>query len=65
MINIDSYLTLLGMGLVTYMTRVTGVWIVSQLTESDRLKKAIAFLPGAVLISIVLPPLLQKGLPEG
>ncbi len=62
--NSDTVLTLLGMAGVTYLTRITGVWIVSQLSHSERLKRSISYLPSSVLISIVLPPLLQKGTAE-
>jgi uncharacterized membrane protein len=62
--HLDAFLTIMGMSLATYATRVLGVWVISRLKESERLKRSIAYLPGSVLISIVLPPLFHKGASE-
>ena len=48
-------LTILGMALVTYMTRAGGLWLMSFVTPSPRVEAWLRQIPGAVLISIIAP----------
>ncbi len=53
-----------GMAFVTYLTRAGGIWLLGRVTLSPRLEAGLCFIPGAVLISIVAPALLDAG-PRG
>jgi len=57
-------LTIAGMAIVTYATRAGGIWLMSRLTPSERIESALRTVPGAVLISIVVPAVAEQGLPE-
>jgi len=63
-----TLLTILGMALVTYATRVGGFWMMSRITRqagegraSPRLEAWLSHIPGAVLISLVVPAVLSQG----
>ncbi len=51
----SSMLTILGMALVTYATRASGLWLMGRVRPSPRVEKWLRHIPGAVLISIVAP----------
>jgi uncharacterized membrane protein len=55
---------ILGMALVTYLTRAGGIWLIGRVTLSPRVEAGLRFIPGAVLISIVGPALIDAG-PKG
>ena len=57
-------ITILGMAMVTFMTRVSGYWLISKFTLSGRVKVALEVMPGAVLLSIVAPIALTSGIAE-
>ena len=48
-------------GLVTYLTRVSGFWLVGRVTLSPRVESGLRALPGAVLVSLVAPTVLTTG----
>jgi uncharacterized membrane protein len=64
-----TLLAILGMGLVTYATRAGGFWLMSvfgrsrtgQQGASPRLEAWLSHIPGAVLISLVVPAALSEG----
>ena len=56
--------TILGMALVTYLTRIGGLWLMSHVAISGRLKAWLEYLPGTILIAIVAPAVLGAGLAE-
>jgi uncharacterized membrane protein len=56
--------TILGMAAVTYATRAGGLLLMRRVTLSGRLESWLQAIPGAVLVSIVAPTILVKGLPE-
>jgi uncharacterized membrane protein len=58
----ETLLTIFGMALVTYGTRVGGYWLSRRLPEHGRLRAGLNVLPGAVLISLVIPSLASGGL---
>jgi uncharacterized membrane protein len=53
---------ILGMALVTYATRAGGVWLVGWVRPSRQVEAALRQVPGAVLMAIVAPAVLQSGL---
>lgn len=57
-------LTILGMALVTYMTRAGGLWLMSFVTPSPRVEAWLRQIPGAVLISIIAPSIFLSGLAQ-
>ena len=52
---------ILGMAVLTYLTKVGGIWVVSRLAMSDRLEAGLSVLPGAIVIAILAPELAQGG----
>jgi len=52
---------ILGMGTVTYLTRIAGVLILSRVRLSPGLKRWLEQIPGAVIMSIVAPAVLATG----
>ncbi len=63
-INSTTLMTILGMALVTYLTRVGVVWLMGHIKISNRLKAWINVLPGTILIAIVAPTVFSTGFPE-
>jgi len=56
------WLTLLGMGLVTYAIRLSMMVLLERVTIPNRMRRALRFVPLAVLSAIFVPELL---LPAG
>lgn len=52
---------ILGMAGLTILTKVGGLWVLSQIEVSDRLEAAISVLPGAIVIAILGPELAAGG----
>ncbi len=53
------WLTLLSMGLVTYAIRLSLIVLLERVTIPDQVRRALRFVPLAVLSAIVFPELLQ------
>ncbi|MBI4760184.1 MAG: AzlD family protein [Chloroflexota bacterium] len=64
--NLDplTLTAILGMALVTYLTRAGGIWLMERFAPSKKVEAALRAIPGAVLISIVVPAVAKQGLPE-
>lgn len=62
--TVTSFLTILGMCVATYITRVSGYFIASKMTMTPRFKAALSCAPMAIIISIVVPTVIDGGLPE-
>ena len=62
--SLPAMLTIVGMALVTYLTRMSGLWLMSRLTLSNRMKAWLGYLPGTVLVAIVAPTVLTTGVAE-
>lgn len=60
-INPVALLTILGMGAVTYMTRIGGFWLLGRITPTKRVEAWMRAIPGAVLVSLIAPALLAAG----
>jgi uncharacterized membrane protein len=60
-INPLALLTILGMGLVTYATRIGGFWLLGRITPTKRVEAWMRAIPGAVLVSLIAPALLAAG----
>ena len=55
--------TILGMAIVTYTTRASGLWLGTRLRFTPRLEGLFAALPGAILVSLVAPVVFSAGVP--
>ncbi|WP_336343151.1 AzlD family protein [Halalkalicoccus ordinarius] len=51
----------LAMAVVTFVTKVGGLWLLSRFEVSDRLESGISVLPGAIVIAILGPELAEGG----
>ncbi|MBN9389541.1 MAG: AzlD domain-containing protein [Chloroflexi bacterium] len=60
-INLEVLLTILGMAAVTYLTRWLGPFLMSRVTLSKKLETWLSYLPGTILVSLVLPDLISSG----
>lgn len=49
------------MAIITIITKVGGLWVLSQIEVSDRLEAGISVLPGAIIIAILGPELATGG----
>lgn len=50
------------MGLATYACRGGGYWLFRQISPSPRVRAMLAYVPGTLFVSFVVPALLQGGL---
>ncbi|HMG51659.1 MAG TPA: AzlD domain-containing protein [Inquilinus sp.] len=55
---------ILGMAVVTYLTRISGLFLVGRLRLEGRLKAAFDAAPPAVLTAVIAPMVLATGWPE-
>ncbi|PIR21205.1 MAG: branched-chain amino acid transport [Deltaproteobacteria bacterium CG11_big_fil_rev_8_21_14_0_20_47_16] len=62
--NSQAYLTILGMAVITYLTRVTGLFLTNRIRMTPRTEIILKSLPGTIVVSIVAPALLTAGLAE-
>ncbi|MCD8554853.1 AzlD domain-containing protein [Seleniivibrio sp.] len=59
-----SFLTILGMGIATYITRVLGFYIAGKVKLTPRFRYALQSIPIAILVSIVAPTIIKGSIPE-
>ena len=59
-----TFITILGMALVTYATRAGGFWFMGLVTPSPRIEAWLKQIPGAVLVAIIAPTVLASSLAE-
>lgn len=53
----------LAMTLVTYALRAGGYWVMGRITLTPRVRRALESLPGAIIVSTILPIALKGGVP--
>lgn len=63
-INLISLITILGMALITYLTRIGGVWLIRFIPLSKRLNAWMAILPGTIIVAIIAPTVFSTGFAE-
>ncbi len=63
-LHLDVFLTLCGMGAVTYLTRISGYWLMGFYRPKGRMQAAMEILPGGILLSIVAPVIFATGIAE-
>ncbi len=59
-----ALVTIVGMALVTYLTRISGLWLMSHITLSKGLKAWLGYIPGTVIVSLVAPTIFGTGFAE-
>ena len=57
----DALLAILGMALATYVTRVSGLFLIRGVVVKGRLKAALDALPPAILMAVIAPAILLTG----
>ena len=62
--SLAALVVIAGMTVATYLTRVSGYWLMSRVTLTRRTEVWLRQLPGAILISIAVPAVARGGLPE-
>jgi branched chain amino acid efflux pump len=62
-VRTEVLLTILGMALVTYACRVSGVWAMRGLAPSTRMTAVLRHIPSTLLVSIAAPSALDAGTP--
>lgn len=61
---IDSLLTIIGMALVTYLTRISGPWLVRLVQGNQRIESCLSRLPGSILSALLAPLVFAVGTAE-
>jgi len=52
---------IVGMSLATYVTKAGGFWLLNRITVSERVEAGLEVLPGAIIVAILGPELLDAG----
>jgi len=55
------FATIAGMAVVTYLTRVGGVWLAGRVARPERLEEWLRPVPGALLAAVVAPAAVGAG----
>jgi uncharacterized membrane protein len=50
---------ILGMSVVTYVTKAGGMWLLGKIDISSRVQSGLEILPGAIIVSILAPELVE------
>jgi|SRR6186713_2996595 len=59
--DLTAVLTILGMGLATYLTRIGGIWLMGRVATTPRIEAWLKHIPGSVLVSLVAPTAFTSG----
>ncbi|EXI80110.1 MAG: putative membrane protein [Candidatus Accumulibacter appositus] len=59
-----TVITIAGMALATYLTRIGGLYLMRGVSVTGRLKAALDALPAAVLMAVIAPTVLATGAAE-
>lgn len=59
----DSLMAIAAMAIVTYAFRGGGYWLMGRVNLSPRMEAGLAYLPGAVITALVVPSMLEAGVP--
>ncbi len=57
----NIWLAIIGMGIITYMIRLTPILLMERVEISGMARQALRFVPAAVLSAIIFPELLMPG----
>ena len=60
--NLLVFITIAGMGAVTYLTRALGYFISAQIDIMPRsVESLLSYIPGTIIISIIAPQMIEGG----
>ncbi|MGE4422872.1 MAG: AzlD family protein [Pseudodesulfovibrio sp.] len=62
--EIDSLVAILGMAAVTYLTRISGPWLVRLVRGNQRVEACLSRLPGSILAALLAPLVFAVGAAE-
>jgi uncharacterized membrane protein len=62
--RIDSLIAILGMAAVTYLTRISGPWLVRLVQGNQRVEACLSRLPGSILTALLAPLVFAVGTAE-
>ena len=57
----ETFVTIIGMALVTYATRAGGLWLMGRVRPTPRVEAWLRHLPGAILAALIAPAALTSG----
>lgn len=60
-ISLPALIAILGMACVTYITRISGLALMSRIKLSKRMEVWLRYIPGTILVSLVAPAVLTGG----
>ena len=63
-VHFTTLLAIIGMGLATYATRVSGLLLMRGVVVKGRMKAALDALPPSVLMAVITPTVLMTGKAE-
>lgn len=63
-LDTTTLLAIIGMAMVTYITRIAGLFVADRLVLTGRAKAAFDAIPPAVLVSVIAPTALTTGWAE-
>ena len=63
-VHVTTLLAIIGMGLATYSTRISGLLLMRGVVVQGRLKTALDAVPPAVLVAVITPTIFMTGKPE-
>ena len=58
----EALVTILGTALATYATRAGGFWLAGRVSHISRVNRWLRHIPGAILVALVVPESLSRGL---
>ena len=62
--NVDTYITIIGMAIVTYLTRISGFYISNRISNlRPGLARTLKYIPGTIIVSIIAPQIISGGKP--
>lgn len=56
---------IVAMAVATYLTRISGFWLMAHVPLTARLRRMLEALPGSVVAATVLPIVMKGGAPAG
>jgi uncharacterized membrane protein len=59
----EVLITIAGMAVVMYLTRISGYWLVGRLSPSPRVTRIIEQLGGVTLVALTAPAVIAAGIP--
>jgi uncharacterized membrane protein len=63
-VHATTFIAILAMAIVTYLTRIAGIFVADRLRLRGRVKAAFDAIPPAVLVAVIAPTMLATGWPE-